>query len=120
MYGKELDGGDTGKVQGANKVEGFTEPTILGAKGDDGGDLAEAVGMQVYGHLRAFCPVTWRRQAVLVPGVCVCVCVCVCVVRACVCARACLSLCVRVCVCEGGRERACARVRAQEINYLYP
>ena len=113
MYGKELDGGDTGKVQGANKVEGFTEPTILGAKGDDGGDLAEAVGMQVYGHLRAFCPVTWRRQAVLVPGVCVCVCVCVCVwcVRACVRVRVCLCVSVSVFAREGGSVRAHVFVR---------
>ena len=57
-----------GKVLGATKIEGFAPHTKLGDKGDDGAELPEPQGLQVFGHLKSFCPVTWRRKSKLVPG----------------------------------------------------
>jgi len=66
VYGKVPAPDEVGKVLGASKVEGFEEPPLLGTAED--GSEVDAHGMHVYGHLKVFCPVTWRRQGKLVPG----------------------------------------------------
>ena len=66
IYGKQLDGGENGApIFGASKFEGFMAPPLLGALADD---EPEAQGLEVFGHLKNFCPVTWRREGSLVPG----------------------------------------------------
>jgi len=56
------------KVLGATKIEGFAPHAKLGDKSDSANQLPEPQGLQIFGHLKKFCAVTWRRQGKLVPG----------------------------------------------------
>ena len=67
IYGKDLDVPD-GPLLGATKIDSYEPSSVLGTVSDAGEPVAEAEGMQVLGHLKGFCPVTWRRSRAFVPG----------------------------------------------------
>ena len=66
VYGRDAEVEDGEVLYGGSKVADFNQPPLLGANPPE--DFVEAEGMDVYGHLRTFCPVTWRREGALVPG----------------------------------------------------